>query len=530
MSLERVRKSLQIIFGIESNQTTREPLIQERIQQEFVFDSKNNDQHQNKFLIVNQQRKRSNQYFYAIDRLKSFYQNNRVQSNELEQIPVISYLGDLTEKKVNLNMSHARWNQLDRFSDNDSANFSSSLGEKLVQKSSNLLASVSKQQFRPYYMQENNQESFNNQFQSIQQQHQNNIQQSQKQQTIFGGNRSKVHFMREEKEQKSKNNKPESNFKRLGGILEDDFLLPSFLKDKVQDKNVRGQEIPSNNKLLELQNFNFCSINKQNNINESISQMDFNKIHSQYQLNNQIENDYNIKKQFQDKKQNQIRFWDKEPINEKNPFRTSSDGISVFENKIKPPWQVSNQINNLQNEQDVNQISENISINDFDQIQEKQEKQSTTSIEQQVNISFGGCDIDIQEDQKLKNNDQIEYQHQKNSLIFDNFVNPKFDFENHTPQSKEKAINIQKQLDFSEQTPVFKQPEENKQGLKEHKKIKIQGESQIPKTPRNNNFLFQKGDNRNAIEQIQKNLSTDFNAQENESPKRSNNNQLQVIQ
>lgn len=31
MSLERVRKSLQIIFGIDKNTTTREPLIQERI-------------------------------------------------------------------------------------------------------------------------------------------------------------------------------------------------------------------------------------------------------------------------------------------------------------------------------------------------------------------------------------------------------------------------------------------------------------------------------------------------------------------
>ncbi|CAK58377.1 unnamed protein product (macronuclear) [Paramecium tetraurelia] len=96
MSLERMRKSIQIIFGIDKNKTTREPLIQERIQQEFLFDSKMNEQHQNKFSMMNQQRKRSNQYYYALDRLRTFYQN-KAQNNEYEQIPVITYLGDNTE-------------------------------------------------------------------------------------------------------------------------------------------------------------------------------------------------------------------------------------------------------------------------------------------------------------------------------------------------------------------------------------------------------------------------------------------------
>ncbi|CAD8144655.1 unnamed protein product [Paramecium pentaurelia] len=457
MSLERVRKSLQIIFGIDKNTTTREPLIQERISQEFVYDSKMNEQHQNKFSMMNQQRKRSNQYYYALDRLRSFYQN-KAQSNEYDQIPVITYLGDNTEKKLNLNMNHARWNQQDRFHDNDSSNYSSQFGEKLVQKSSNILASVSKQDFKPYYVQDQYRDNFNNQQSQISQQQQNNLMQSQKQLTIFGGNKSKVHFLREDKQSRSKSNKPESNFKRLGGILEDDFLIPSFLKDQdVQDKKFKEKEVQSNNKFIGIQPFNFSTLSKINNKNESQlqlngshQQIDFNEIYSQNQADKLRENDQINKKPITHKKSNQIKFWEKDPINEKNPFIIQTDETPLWENRFKPPWQIQNPMQNVYNEFEPNEKSENLSIKDYEQQQENQEQKSSASFEQQVNISFGGCDINLSDDHKDEN---IERKPPKNQLIFDTFVNPKFNFENHTPLSKEKAINIQKQLDFSEQTP-----------------------------------------------------------------------------
>ncbi|CAD8141880.1 unnamed protein product [Paramecium pentaurelia] len=458
MSLDRMRKSFQIIFGIDNCKATREPIIQERIQQEFVFDSKlNEQQHQNKFSMMNQQRKRSNQYYYVLDRLRSF-QQNKTQSNEYEKIPVITYLKNNIEKKVNLNINHARWNYQDRFPENDSSNISSSFGEKLVQKSSQIIASVSKQDFRPYYAQEHIQDNMYIQSQS-QQYNQNKILQSKKQQTIFGGNRSKVNFLREDKEQRSKSHKSESNFLKLGGILEDDFILPSFLKDEsihykvvqdnIHDKNIRVKEVKTNNnKFLELQQYNFSSFNKENNpnnfqlkLNRSFQQIGFNKINCQINTDDLIEKDQPNKKPITQKKQNKIKF-----CNEKNPFFISNDENPQFECRFKSPWQNSNLIKDNYNECESNNSKQ----------LDNQKKKSSDSIEQQGNISFGNCDINLSNDQqliKIENDQYKERQNLQSSFIFDNYVNPKFDFENHSPLSKEKSINKQKQLDFSEQTP-----------------------------------------------------------------------------
>ncbi|CAD8048147.1 unnamed protein product [Paramecium primaurelia] len=497
MSLDRMRKSFQIIFGIDNCKATREPIIQERIKQEFVFDSKlNEQQHQNKFSMMNQQRKRSNQYYYVLDRLRSF-QQNKTQSNEYEKIPVITYLKDNIEKKVNLNINHARWNYQDRFPENDSSNISSSFGEKLVQKSSNIIASVSKQDFRPYYAQEHIQDNMYIQSQS-QQYNQDKILQSKKLQTIFGGNRSKVNFLREDKEQRSKSHKSDSNFKKLGGILEDDFIIPSFLKDEsihdkivqdnIHDKNIRGKEVQiNNNKFLEIQSYNFSTFNKENNpkdfqleLNGSFQQIGFNKINSQINTDDLIEKDQPSQKPITHKKLNQIKY-----CYEKNPFLISNDDNSQFECRFKSPQQNSNLIKDIYNEYESNEIFGNLQFDNNSKQLDNQKKKSSDSIEQQGNISFGNYDMNPSDDQqlnKIEKDQYIEGQNLKNSFIFDNFVNPKFDFENHTPLSKDQSINKQKQLDFSEQTPqlnfLLKQNQQNLRRIKNKSYIKKQNKCQ----------------------------------------------------
>ncbi|CAK58378.1 unnamed protein product (macronuclear) [Paramecium tetraurelia] len=343
------------------------------------------------------------------------------------------------------------------------------------------MASVSKQDFKPYYVQEQYRDNSNNQQQSISQQHQNNLLQSQRQQTIFGGNRSKVHFFREDKQSRSKSSKPESNFKRLGGILEDDFFIPSFLKDQdAQDKKQNQKEVQSNNKFIGIQPYNTTNLNKINAAESQIQlsgfQQDFNEFHALNQADKLRENDQISKKPITHKKSNQIKFWEKDSNNEKNPFIIQTDETPHWENRFKPPWQISNPMQSVYNEFDAFDKSENLSAKDYEQQQEIQELKSQASFEQQVNISFGGCDINLSDDHK---DESIERKPPKNSLIFDTFVNPKFNFENQTPLSKEKAINIQKLQDFSEQTPVFKQQEENKQTFNQQKNNKIQGDQQM---------------------------------------------------
>ncbi|CAD8137427.1 unnamed protein product [Paramecium octaurelia] len=476
-----MRKSFQIIFGIHNRKEIREPIIQERIQQEFVIGSQKNEEHQNKFLMMNPQRKRTNQYLYALDRLKSFYKVN-MQSNEFEKIPVIAYPKDNTEKKVNLNMSHARWNQQDCFPHKDSADIGSSFGEKLVQKSSIIIASVSKQDFRPYYAQEQDQNNIYIQSQSSEQQ-KNKIKQPRKQQTIFGLNKSKVEFIWEDQGQRSECNQSKSPFKKLGGILEDDFLLPSFLKDEnvhskeVQDKNFRGKEVQSNNKLSEISKQNSSNLNKikftndlQFELNDSFQQFGFNKTYSQINADNQPS-----QKPITHKKSNQIKF-----CNEQNPFIIQNDDNLSLKNKFQTPWQSSNLMKDLFHEFDDNRISENNGKQLDNQV-----NQSSSSIEQYGNISFGDCDVDLTKDQQFRKNENEEPS-PKILQIFDAFVNSKFDFENHTPLSKEKAINRQHQIDFSERTPVFKQEEIRNQTFYQDKNHNTQGESQNSPKTRNN--------------------------------------------
>ncbi|CAK88095.1 unnamed protein product (macronuclear) [Paramecium tetraurelia] len=373
-----MRKSFQIIFGIDSRKEKREPIIQERVQQEFVFDSQKSEQHQNQFLMMNLQRKRTNQYLYASERLRSIYQI-KIQSNGFEKIPIIAYPKDNTEVIGLFQvMEKSKFEFESCQMELESLDSGSLFGEKLAQKSAIIMTCVSKEDFRPYYAQEQSQDNDNIQSQSSQQHHKK-IKQPKKQQTIFGLNKSKVEFIREDKEQKSQYNNSESHFKRLGGILEDYILFycPLFqkmkvfitksFKIKVLRKRCSIQQQILKNIQIEFSNLNKIKFTNDLyfELNDSFQQIGLKKTNSQINSDDQTS-----RRKITNTKSNQIKF-----CNEKNPFIIWDDDNLSLNNRFSTPWQSSNLMKVFFNEfDDYNRISENIQFEDNGKQLENQEK------------------------------------------------------------------------------------------------------------------------------------------------------------
>ncbi|CAK67778.1 unnamed protein product (macronuclear) [Paramecium tetraurelia] len=109
MSLDRMRKSLQSLLGIQSNPQNEQPSqVSKQSQPQQVL--RTSDQiFKNKFVIIQKKEDKLNPYKYALERLKE-YNLTMLRANDLLKCPIISYKFNKEEKRIHENIvTKPRW-------------------------------------------------------------------------------------------------------------------------------------------------------------------------------------------------------------------------------------------------------------------------------------------------------------------------------------------------------------------------------------------------------------------------------------
>ncbi|CAD8106926.1 unnamed protein product [Paramecium primaurelia] len=109
MSLDRMRKSLKSLLGIQSNPQNEQPSqVSRQSQSEYVI-HKSDQIFKNKFVIIQKKEDKLNPYKYAIERLKE-YNLTMFRTNDLLNCPIISYKFNKEEKRIHENIvTKPRW-------------------------------------------------------------------------------------------------------------------------------------------------------------------------------------------------------------------------------------------------------------------------------------------------------------------------------------------------------------------------------------------------------------------------------------
>ncbi|CAD8108481.1 unnamed protein product [Paramecium sonneborni] len=109
MSLEKMRKSIQNLLGIQSNTQHQQPAQESRKYQTEQKLPKSEQFFKNKFVSIQKKENKLNPYKFALDRLKEFNQTI-YKANDLIKCPIISYKLNEQEKKIHPNLeTKPRW-------------------------------------------------------------------------------------------------------------------------------------------------------------------------------------------------------------------------------------------------------------------------------------------------------------------------------------------------------------------------------------------------------------------------------------
>ncbi|CAD8126051.1 unnamed protein product [Paramecium sonneborni] len=113
MSLERVRKSIQNFLGIQNNPQNQKSTLEPKKYQTEQKITKTDQLFKNKFVCIQKKENKLNSYKFALERLKE-YNLIIFKANDFQRCPVISYLQNKQEKKINENENKAtkpRWSE-----------------------------------------------------------------------------------------------------------------------------------------------------------------------------------------------------------------------------------------------------------------------------------------------------------------------------------------------------------------------------------------------------------------------------------